>query len=98
MYAGTGLTPAAWGFHRALRRAAESIPVGPRPVTLSTWEAVYFDHDHDRLVALADVAAEVGIERYVLDDGWFGSRRDDTTRSRRLGGVAGRVPGRAGTA
>ena len=46
---------------------------------LNTWEAVYFDHDLDKLKALADAAAQVGIERYVLDDGWFGSRRDDTS-------------------
>ena len=42
-------------------------------------DAVYFDHDLDKLKALADAAAQVGIERYVLDDGWFGSRRDDTS-------------------
>ena len=45
---------------------------------LNTWEAVYFDHDLDRLRALADRAAAVGVERFVLDDGWFGGRRDDT--------------------
>ncbi|WP_086782071.1 alpha-galactosidase [Crossiella equi] len=53
-------------------------PVGPRPLVLNTWEAVYFDHDLDRLLALAEAAAQVGVERLVLDDGWFGSRRDDT--------------------
>src|SRR5690606_1572402 len=42
-----------------------------------TWEAVYFDHDADRLHRLATAAAELGVERFVLDDGWFGSRRDD---------------------
>ncbi len=41
------------------------------------WEAVYFDHDLGRLTALADLAAETGVERYVLDDGWFAGRRDD---------------------
>jgi alpha-galactosidase len=41
------------------------------------WEAVYFDHRLDRLLALADAAAEVGVERFVLDDGWFRHRRDD---------------------
>jgi alpha-galactosidase len=46
-------------------------------VLLNTWEAVYFDHSFDRLAALADVAAEIGVERFVVDDGWFGSRRDD---------------------
>ena len=50
---------------------------GPRPVVLNTWEAVYFDHDLTRLQELADVAARVGVERFVLDDGWFGGRRDD---------------------
>lgn len=73
---GHGLTPAAWGFHSFLRRSPAA-PKGPRPVLLNTWEAVYFDHDTERLKALASAAAELGIERFVLDDGWFGSRRDD---------------------
>lgn len=51
----------------------------PRPVHLNTWEAVYFDHDLDRLKALADGAADLGIERFVLDDGWFVGRDSDTT-------------------
>ena len=51
----------------------------PRPVTFNTWEAVYFDHDLDGLKALADAAAAVGVERFVLDDGWFKGRDDDTT-------------------
>jgi alpha-galactosidase len=41
------------------------------------WEAVYFDHDLARLTQLADTAARIGVERFVLDDGWFGGRRDD---------------------
>ena len=52
-------------------------PRPPRPVVLNTWEAVYFDHRLDRLTALADVAAEIGVERFVLDDGWFRHRRHD---------------------
>ncbi|MEP2735837.1 MAG: alpha-galactosidase [Erythrobacter sp.] len=51
----------------------------PRPVHYNTWEAVYFDHDEDALLALADKAASVGAERFVLDDGWFGGRRNDKT-------------------
>ena len=51
----------------------------PRPVILNTWEAVYFNHDYDTLTALADKAVESGVERFVVDDGWFGSRRDDTS-------------------
>lgn len=60
-------------------RARPSHPSTPRPLTLNTWEAVYFDHDLSRLTALADRAAAVGAERFVLDDGWSHGRRDDTT-------------------
>ena len=74
---GQGLTPASWGFHRSLRRSPAA-PRAPRPVLLNTWEAVYFHHDTPHLQSLATAAAALGIERFVLDDGWFGSRRDDT--------------------
>lgn len=50
----------------------------PRPVHLNTWEAVYFDHDPQALAALAERAASLGVERFVLDDGWFRGRTDDT--------------------
>ena len=63
---------------------ARSTRARPGPVALNTWEAVYFDHDLGRLTALADAAAAVGAERFVLDDGWFGARRDD---SRGAGGL-----------
>jgi len=49
----------------------------PRPVHYNTWEAVYFDHHEETLIELAEAAARVGAERFVLDDGWFGSRRND---------------------
>lgn len=71
-----GLDAQAARFHDHLR----SLPVHPdpeRPVTINVWEAVYFAHDADRLIDLAERAAALGVERYVLDDGWFGSRRDD---------------------
>ncbi|RMI06719.1 alpha-galactosidase [Cellulomonas triticagri] len=75
---GEGLDALAGRFHAYLR-ARPQHPRTPRPVLVNTWEAVYFDHDLDRLTALADAAAAAGVERFVLDDGWFGSRRDDTT-------------------
>ncbi|MFT3832442.1 MAG: alpha-galactosidase [Micropruina sp.] len=74
---GTGLDQLSHRFH-ARWRARPQHPRRARPVTLNTWEAVYFDHDLDRLTALADAAADVGVERFVLDDGWFQGRRDDT--------------------
>ena len=75
---GQGITPASWGFHHWIRRAPAA-PRGVRPVLLNTWEAVYFQHDTEHLKSFATAAAAVGIERFVLDDGWFGSRRDDTS-------------------
>lgn len=74
---GDGLNQLSWRFHDELRARAQH-PQRPRPITLNTWEAVYFDHDLERLTALAHAAAEVGVERFVLDDGWFQGRRDDT--------------------
>jgi len=73
---GRGLDAVAGRFHRFLR-ARENHPSTTRPVTLNVWEAVYFDHDLDHLAELAECAATVGVERYVLDDGWFGARRHD---------------------
>lgn len=72
-----GLDGVAARFHAWLR-ARPQHPRSPRPLVLNTWEAVYFDHDPERLFALARRAAEVGVERFVLDDGWFPARRDDT--------------------
>lgn len=58
-------------------RSRPQHPRSPRPMTLNVWEAVYFDHNFEKLSELADVATEIGVERFVLDDGWFGSRRND---------------------
>ncbi|ROR72771.1 alpha-galactosidase [Bogoriella caseilytica] len=75
---GDGLDEMAGRFHQYLRQRPEH-PTSPRPVQINVWEAVYFDHDLEKLKQLADVAASLGVERYVLDDGWFGSRRDDSS-------------------
>jgi alpha-galactosidase len=72
-----GLDSASARIHRYVR-SRPSHPRRPRPVVLNTWEAVYFDHDLDRLRRLAETAASIGVERFVLDDGWFRHRRDDT--------------------
>ncbi|HET6563672.1 MAG TPA: alpha-galactosidase [Marmoricola sp.] len=75
-FADAGLDGMADRLHRWTRRHSPRSR-RTRPVVVNTWEAVYFDHDLDRLSALADVAAEVGAERFVLDDGWFRGRRHD---------------------
>jgi alpha-galactosidase len=51
----------------------------PRPVVLNNWEATYFDFSHDRLVGIAARAADLGVELFVLDDGWFGRRDLDNS-------------------
>lgn len=70
-----GINAVSHAFHRHFRSLRGN---AHRPVILNTWEAVYFRHDLDTLSELARVAAQVGIERFVLDDGWFHGRRDDT--------------------
>jgi len=72
---GEGLDEVARRFHRYLRNRERAVSAD-RPVSLNVWEAVYFDHDLDRLVELAERAAAVGVERYVLDTA--GSARDAT--------------------
>lgn len=49
-----------------------------RPVLVNSWEAMLFRFDREKLLALCDRAAEIGAELFVLDDGWFGKRDDDS--------------------
>ena len=72
-----GLSTASQHFHQFVRSRLRHEDTW-RPVTLNTWEAVYFEHNFETLTKLADVAAHVGVERFVLDDGWFSGRRNDT--------------------
>ncbi|KJC63931.1 alpha-galactosidase [Agreia bicolorata] len=66
------------GLTRRLHRFVRSRrALGERKVMLNTWEAVYFDHDLAKLTRLAETAARVGVERFVLDDGWMKGRTDD---------------------
>lgn len=50
-----------------------------RPVLINSWETAYFKFDEAKLLKLAKAAKDVGIELFVLDDGWFGDRDSDTT-------------------
>lgn len=75
VHATDGLTRATRQYHRHLR-GRPAHPTRARPVLINTWEAVYFEHDLAALIELADRAAQVGVERFVLDDGWFRGRRD----------------------
>ena len=77
VYSSHGLSTASQHFHEFVRSRNRQKNMR-RPVTLNTWEAVYFDHNFETLTKLADAAADVGVERFVLDDGWFSGRRNDT--------------------
>lgn len=74
-----GLSAVSRQFHAFLRARPEHqrLRAKPRPVHYNSWEAVYFNHDPATLMALAERAAAVGAERFVLDDGWFRGRRGD---------------------
>lgn len=79
-YSNTGLNGCAVAFQRHLRDRIVTWPKPdvPRPVHYNCWEAVYFDHKLPVLKDIASRAAKLGAERFVLDDGWFGERDDDT--------------------
>lgn len=78
-YSANGLNGILHAFHRHARKIiGYADPGRPRPVHFNCWEAVYFDHSVATLKDLADRAAALGVERFVLDDGWFKGRDDDT--------------------
>jgi alpha-galactosidase len=78
VYSNEGFDGTTNRVYRWLRsRPTHPTNIRPRPLTLNVWEAVYFDHDLKKLTELAEVAKSIGVERFVLDDGWFGARRDD---------------------
>jgi alpha-galactosidase len=79
-YSNTGLNGCAVAFQRHLRDRIVTWPKpnAARPVHYNCWEAVYFDHKLPVLQDIADRASSLGAERFVLDDGWFGNRDDDT--------------------
>ena len=79
VYSADGLGEMSRSFHRLYR---ERLARGewrdrPRPILINNWEATYFDFTEEKLLRLARQARDCGIELFVLDDGWFGRRRDD---------------------
>ncbi|MCY0879676.1 MAG: alpha-galactosidase [Firmicutes bacterium] len=79
VYADHGLQQMSHVFHELYRKSLGSHGWRGRnrPIVLNSWEAMYFRVNHQDVVQLAKVAADVGIEVVVIDDGWFGDRRDD---------------------
>ena len=74
-FSAAGLDGLTRRHHAHVRRHVVHWPrAAVRPVILNTWEANYFDHDEERLKRQATKAAELGVERFVVDDGWFRAR------------------------
>jgi alpha-galactosidase len=80
-WSGDGLGGLSDAYHRLYRQrlARGTWRDRPRPVLVNNWEGTYFNFDEAKLVDIAGVARELGIELFVLDDGWFGARDDDTS-------------------
>lgn len=78
-WSGSGLTALSQQFHRYIRAniLKHNPQSKPRPVHYNTWEGIYFNHDETVLKSLAEKVASLGVERFVLDDGWFKGRRSD---------------------
>ncbi len=79
VYSDSGLGGMSAQFHRV---CAEHLVRGkfakaPRPILLNNWEATYFGFNEEKLLRIARTAADVGVELFVLDDGWFGHRDSD---------------------
>ncbi|GGP48340.1 alpha-galactosidase [Shewanella algicola] len=78
-YSNQGFSGLSHHFHQFVRQSliTDKVRQKPRPVHYNTWEGIYFDHDVAVLQSLATQAADIGAERFVLDDGWFKGRRGD---------------------
>ncbi len=80
-FSGTGLETLSHHFHDGFREhlIRSGFVKKPRPILVNNWEATYFEFDEQKLYDIAKAAKEVGIEMFVLDDGWFGKRDSDYT-------------------
>jgi alpha-galactosidase len=78
-YSDSGLGDLSDAYHRLYRERLARGPWRdkPRPIVINNWEATYFDFNETKLTEIAEAAHELGVEMFVLDDGWFGRRDDD---------------------
>lgn len=81
VYSDNGLNGMSQTFHTLYRKrlARGKWREKARPILANNWEGTYFDFDEDKILAIAKEAQKLGVELFVLDDGWFGKRNDDTT-------------------
>ncbi|MBM6614496.1 alpha-galactosidase [Desemzia sp. RIT804] len=81
VYSDEGLNGMSQAFHELYRTrlARGTWRDEERPVLINNWEATYFDFNEEKILEIAENAAELGVELFVLDDGWFNKRNDDTS-------------------
>ncbi|KRL81026.1 alpha-galactosidase [Ligilactobacillus equi] len=80
-YSDTGLNQMSQAFHKTIHNnlVRSKFKNEERPILVNNWEATYFDYDEEKLKPIVDEAKDMGIEMFVLDDGWFGHRDDDNS-------------------
>ena len=80
-YSAEGFSKLSHTFHQAYRNhlCRGKYKLSSRPVLINNWEATYFQFDEEKLLQIAREAGSLGVELFVLDDGWFGKREDDTS-------------------
>lgn len=80
-YSANGLSRLSRNYHKLYRNnlCRGKYKNIERPVLINNWEATYFDFNGDKIYNIARQAAELGVEMFVLDDGWFGKRDDDNS-------------------
>ncbi|MGN0180102.1 MAG: alpha-galactosidase [Monoglobaceae bacterium] len=80
VYSGSGLGEMSRTYHDLYRTriCRGKFRDAVRPVLVNNWEATYFDFNEEKILDIVDIAAQLGIELFVLDDGWFGKRNSDT--------------------
>lgn len=80
-YSADGFTGQSHNMHRFIRThiVRGQWKNKPRPVLLNSWEACYFNISEKTLLSLAKAGKELGVELFVVDDGWFGERNNDTS-------------------
>ncbi|AXT73756.1 alpha-galactosidase [Vibrio sp. dhg] len=78
-HSSAGLNGMSHHFHSHVRDAIlpSNFSDKPRPIHLNTWEGIYFDHDPQYIMSMATQSAEMGVERFIIDDGWFKGRNGD---------------------
>lgn len=81
VYAQKGLNAMSQAFHGLFRErlARGRFRDEPRPLLLNSWEGIYMDVDEARVLEMAQATADLGLEMFVLDDGWFKGRDTDST-------------------